>query len=252
MSFTHVKSRLGLTILLIVLGPYVFGQVKPEATEVWEPVPPIIDTSEPGSPPSDAIVLFDGNNLDAWSNYKGEPAQWMVADGVLTIAPGKGVIKTKQVFGDCQLHLEFRTPIEVVGEGQGRGNSGVFLQERYEVQILDNFDNVTYSNGQVGSVYKQHIPLANPSRKPGEWQVYDIIFAAPRFNESGDVLQSAFVTVFLNNVVVQNHVEIQGSTAYIGPPSYRPHDTKQAILLQDHGNPVSFRNIWIRELMTHD
>jgi hypothetical protein len=250
MSFSSVKSRLGLAILLIVLGPYAFGQNKPEDTEVWEPVPPIIDTSEPGSPPSDAIVLFDGTNLEAWTNYKGESAQWMVEEGVLTVAPGKGVIKTKQLFGDCQLHLEFRTPAEVVGEGQGRGNSGVFLQERYEVQILDNFDNVTYSNGQVGSVYKQHIPLANPSRKPGEWQVYDIIFTAPRFDDKGAVLQSAFVTVFLNNVVVQNHVEIQGSTAYIGPPSYKAHGERQALLLQDHGNPISFRNIWIRELKT--
>ena len=242
------KTGFKLALVLLFLGHLVLGQHKPEDTEVWQPVPPVISTGDPEGPPSDAIVLFDGSNLDAWNNYKGESAEWMIEDGVLTVAPGKGVIKTRQAFGDCQLHLEFRTPAEVVGEGQGRGNSGVFLQERYEIQILDNFDNVTYSNGQVGSVYKQHIPLANPSRKPGEWQVYDIIFTAPKFNEQGDLLQPAFVTVLLNGVLVQNHVELQGSTAYIGPPSYRTHGEKEPLLLQDHGNPVSFRNIWIREL----
>lgn len=220
----------------------------PKLTEVWSPVPEMIVPGENGKAPSDAIVLFDGQNLTEWTNEKGENATWTVKDGAMTVAKGSGNIKTKRKFADVQLHIEWRSPSEVESEGQGRGNSGVFLQERYEVQILDSYDNPTYSNGQAGSIYKQHIPLVNASKKPGEWQCYDIIFIAPRFNNDGSLQSPAYATVLHNGVLIQNHVEIKGPTEYIGLPEYKPHNLSESILLQDHGNPVSFRNIWVREL----
>ncbi len=234
----------------------------PESTEIWEPVPPVVTpgTTSPSatgiSAPSDAIVLFDGKNADAWVAVKGySPAAWSTNEGPLkwpiengTMYSTKGfTARSKQEFGDCQLHLEFKTPDKVEGTGQGRGNSGVFLQGRYEIQVLDNYENATYVDGMVGSIYKQAIPLANPSRKPGEWQTYDIIFQAPRFNKSGLMAEPGYVTVLLNGVLVQNHTAIKGTTEYIGYPKVTPHG-KGPILLQDHGNPVGFRNIWIREL----
>jgi hypothetical protein len=221
----------------------------PKATEVWQPVPRLVQTGQPTEAPSDAIRLFDGSNLNNFISSKDSSAAvWTLQkDGSITVAPGKGDIQTKQSFGDCQLHLEFKAPEIVKGEGQGRGNSGVFLQNRYEVQVLDCFQNSTYSNGQTASIYKQHIPLVNACKKPGEWQTYDILYTAPRFNQDGIKTASAYVTVLHNGVVVQNHVEIKGTTEYIGLPQNLAHG-KGPIKLQDHGDLVSFRNIWIREL----
>jgi hypothetical protein len=220
---------------------------RPEDTEVWEPEPSLVTPGPEGTPPSDAIVLFDGTDLSGWTHEDGREAEWTVEDGVMTVAPGTGSIRTRQGFGDVQLHIEWRTPAEIVGEGQGRGNSGVFLMEEYEVQVLDSYENRTYSNGQAGSIYKQHIPMVNASRAPGVWQSYDVVFTAPRFASDGDLVSPAYMTVFHNGVLIQNHVELQGSTVYRGLPEYEAHGDREPILLQDHSNPVSFRNIWVRE-----
>jgi 3-keto-disaccharide hydrolase len=220
----------------------------PTATEVWEPEPAIVTPGDGTGAPSDAIVLFDGSDLSHWQHEDGSDAKWLVNDGAVTVVAGTGTIETRESFADVQLHIEWRTPAEVVGDGQGRGNSGVFLQKLYEVQVLDSFNNRTYSNGQAASIYKQSIPLVNASRGPGEWQTYDIVFRAPRFGSDGSLLKPACVTVLHNGVLVQDHVEIKGPTVYIGEPSYLAHPLRQPLLLQDHGNPVSFRNIWIREL----
>jgi hypothetical protein len=171
-----------------------------------------------------------------------------VEDNAMVVTKGTGEIHTKKPFGDCQLHIEWRTPEKVEGEGQGRGNSGIFLMGRYELQVLDSYQNRTYSNGQAGSIYKQHIPLVNVSKKPGEWQTYDVVFTAPRFNADGTVRSPGRITVLQNGVLVQNNVEIKGSTGHIGMPVYTKHADKESLSLQDHGNPVRFRNIWIREL----
>ncbi|MFW6352246.1 MAG: 3-keto-disaccharide hydrolase [Bacteroidota bacterium] len=219
-----------------------------EVTEVWEPVPEVVTPGVGTSAPSDAIVLFDGSNFDQWEKTDGSEVEWTLGEGAMTVKPKTGDIQTRQGFGDMQLHLEWRTPAEVKGEGQGRGNSGVFLMGRYEIQVLDNYENETYPNGQAASVYKQSIPLVNACRKPGEWQTYDIIFTAPRFNEDGRVLHPARVTVIQNGVLVQNNVEIWGATEFIGLPSYKKHGMKEPLRLQDHGDLVSFRNIWVREL----
>jgi hypothetical protein len=200
----------------------------------------------PGPPPADAIVLFDGTDLSQWQSERGGKAAWEVKDGVATVNK-TGNIATKQSFGDCQLHIEWATPAEVSGEGQGRGNSGVILQGRYELQILDSYQNKTYFNGQAGAVYSQYAPLLNVCRKPGEWQSYDVIFHAPRFDENGNLLKAATITVLQNAVLVQDHVEIKGPTGK-QPTKYIAHSLKQPLVLQDHGNPIRFRNIWIREL----
>jgi hypothetical protein len=219
----------------------------PKVTEVWEPEPKVITPGTNGSAPSDAVVLFDGKNLNQWTDDKGNPSKWTIADGVLTVTPKSGNLKSKQTFGDVQLHLEFRTPAKVEGEGQGRGNSGLFFQERYELQILDSYKNRTYSNGQAGAIYKQHPPLVNASKGPGEWQTYDVIFIAPRFNSDGTLQSKGRMTVFHNGVLIQNNSEIQGTTEYIGKPKVIAHG-KGSIILQDHDNTTSFRNIWVREL----
>ncbi len=221
--------------------------VDPSLTEVWEPEPAKIDPGNAAEAPSDAIVLFDGTDLSEWEGEDGPPA-WEVRDGVLTVVPETGTLRTKRAFGDVQLHLEWRTPTEIVGEGQGRGNSGVYLMDLYEVQILDSYDNRTYSNGQAGSIYKQFIPEVNASRPPGEWQSYDIIFSAPRFDTSGALVRPATMTVLHNGVLIQNHVTLLGPTAYRGEPEYKAHAANLPLTLQDHTNPVSFRNIWVREL----
>lgn len=220
---------------------------KSEVTEIWEPVPGTVETPQ-DEPPSDAIVLFDGTNLDAWESVDGGPAEWTVGDGAFTVARGTGDIRTTESFCDVQLHIEWRSPAETEGyDSQDRGNSGVFLQERYEVQVLDSFENPTYVNGQAASIYKQHIPLVNASREPGEWQSYDIIFKAPIFAEDGSLRSPAYITVLHNGVVVQNHVQVQGPTEWIGYPQYEAHDCAP-ISLQDHDADVSFRNIWVRPL----
>lgn len=217
-------------------------------TEVWEPVPPVVEAYS-NTPPSDAIVLFDGKNLDGWvSANDGTAAKWQILDGALIVAPKAGDIKTTESFCDIQLHIEWRSPELIDGkDGQGRGNSGVFLQERYEVQVLDSYQNKTYPNGQAASVYKQTIPLVNATRAPGIWQTYDIIFVAPKFDEQKTLLAPATVTVLHNGVLVQNHTEIQGPTEWIGHHPYKAHGC-EPLRLQDHGDQVSFRNIWVRKI----
>lgn len=216
-----------------------------EKTEVWEPVPALVQAPANGIP-SDAINLLD-NVSQQWVSVKGGAAAWQMQEGVLTVTPGSGDIKTQESFCDVQLHLEWQTPADFGDKaGQLRNNSGVFLQQRYEVQILDSYNNPTYPNGQAASIYKQSIPLVNASRKPGEWQSYDIIFRAPRF-ENEKLTSPAYITVLHNGVLVQNHVEIQGTTEWIGKPSYKAHGCAP-IQLQDHGDAVSFRNMWLRKL----
>lgn len=224
-------------------------QGDPKLTEYWEPEVKVVTPGKTAAdPPSDAIILFDGKNADAWAAQDNGPAKWKVENGTLTVAAGTGTIHTKQGFGDCQLHIEWRTPAEVKGESQGRGNSGIFLMGRYELQVLDSYNNRTYSNGQAGSIYKQLPPLVNASRGPGEWQTYDVIWTAPRFNEEGVLKSQARITVFHNGVLVQNNAALWGGTQYIGTPTYEKHGDKEPLVLQDHGNPISYRNIWIRPL----
>jgi len=240
--------------IVLVLSLFIVrlcGQDDPKLTEIWTPVPALVTPGINQAPPSDAIVLFNGTTLDAWSTENGSAPNWSVDNGILTVKPGSGAIKTRQAFADCQLHLEWRTPSMVSGNGQSRGNSGVFLQGRYEIQILDSHNNPTYVNGQAGAVYKQHIPEVNASLPPGEWQAYDIIYTAPRFNNDGTIKTPAFVTVLHNGVLVQNHVEIKGGTGHRGQSQYGKHPFQQPLVLQEHKNPVSFRNIWIRELGVH-
>ena len=210
------------------------------------PEPAIVDPpSEPGAPPSDATVLFDGKDLNQWQGGQGE-ALWKVKDGYVEVN-GTGSVKTKEGFGSCQLHVEWAAPAEVKDKAQGRGNSGVMLMGLYEIQVLDSYDNRTYSDGQAGSVYGQTPPLVNACRKPGEWQSYDIIFEAPKY-EGREVVSPAYVSVIHNGVVVQHRTKIEGRVAHKDPPKYLPHEDKLPLVLQDHGNPVRFRNIWIRPL----
>ena len=242
-----MKKSLLFVAFFICINQIFAQNMKPKDTEVWEPEPEVVTPGEGVAPPSDAIVLFNGTNLDNWENSKGGEAEWKVEDGAMITVKGKGSIRTKEVFGDCQLHIEWRTPSEVKGEGQGRGNSGVFLQGIYEVQVLDSYDNRTYPNGQAASIYKQTMPLVNACKPPGIWQTYDIIYKAPVFNDDGTVKSPAYVTVIQNGILVQNNTEIKGDTPNIGLPKYTKHGDGP-LLLQDHSNPVSFRNIWIRTL----
>jgi hypothetical protein len=207
---------------------------------IW-PEPPVVDPGPSGGVPSDAIVLFDGKSLDGWQGGD----KWKIEDGV-AISSG-GTITSKQSFGDCQLHVEFATPAEVKGSGQGRGNSGLYLMGRYEVQILDSYDNSTYFDGQCAAIYKEQPPTVNACRKPGEWQSYDIVFTAPRFQADGALASPGYVTVLHNGLVVHNHFELLGGTSYTEPPKYSAHAEKEPMQIQFHGNPVRFRNIWIRE-----
>ncbi|MBK97354.1 MAG: hypothetical protein CL672_01010 [Balneola sp.] len=244
--------------------------ITPESTELYVDLAKISPGLTAQMPPSDATVLFDGTDLAKWqamqlrvagdmpgilksiADYEPgkvtQPAQWKVADGIMTVEPGTGAIETKRHFGDMQLHLEWNAPVAEEKSGQGYSNSGVFFMGLYEVQILNSYKNTTYNNGQASSVYKQHIPLVNASRAPGQWQSYDIIFMAPRFSEKGSLISPVRLTVFHNGVLVQNNVELLGPTTYIGASHYTPHPEKMPLALQDHGDPVQFRNIWIREL----
>ncbi len=207
--------------------------------------PNVITPGQAGSAPSDAVVLFDGKDMSRWNGAE----NWKVADGAVIAGPGQ--VTSKDVFGDCQVHIEWMSDIKAKGSGQGRSNSGVFLMGIYEVQVLDSYENETYFDGQCGAIYKQSPPLVNACRKPGEWQSYDIIWTAPRF-EDGKLVSPAYVTVLHNGVLVQNHFELLGDTPYNRAPEYRPHGDKGPIALQYHGNPVQFRNIWVRELKELD
>lgn len=229
---------------------------KPEDTELWSPEPAVVVPGPYAASaiPSDAIVLFDGKHLREWVSVKdGGPAKWTVGDNVVTVRRGAGNIETRRRFTDYQLHLEWRVPRTIVGTGQGRGNSGLFMASTgkgdagYELQILDSYRNKTYANGQAGSIYKQFPPLVNAMRPPGEWQTYDVIWLAPRFNPDGTLSRPASATVFHNGVLIQNQAVLAGETLYIGRPAYHAHGPSP-IKLQDHGDPVSFRNIWVREL----
>jgi hypothetical protein len=225
--------------------------------DVDRPAPPIItpgtfSTAEtPGQPPSDAIVLFDGTaaSMANWTDTRGNASKWVFRDGYIESVRGAGYIQSKQQFGSCQLHVEFATPSRVTGTSQGRGNSGVFLQGQYEVQVLDSYDNKTYPDGQCGALYGRAVPLVNACRKPGEWQAYDIIYHRPLFDKDGKVTRKATFTVFQNGVLIQDHVELQAGTGWISEhvlTDYVPHGDKGPLQLQDHNNPVRFRNIWLR------
>ncbi len=219
----------------------------PKATEDWSRRPTIVQSLKSSSDiPSDAIILLNQDQVN-WTKKDGMPTDWTFEKGVLTVKPGSGDIISKASFEDCHLHLEWRSPLIVKGEGQGRGNSGIFLQSRYEIQILDNYNNETYYNGQAGAVYKQHPPLANACAKTGDWNTYDIIYKAPVFDLNGYKVSSGYVTVIHNGIVIQNNTEIVGTTEYIGFPKQVLHGGAPFIL-QDHGDLVSFRNIWVRRL----
>lgn len=233
-------------------------QMKPEQTEFYSPVPPVVTPgATPGAPPSDAVILFDGKSLDEWVNVKDTTAcSWVLHDGMMTVNKATGDIMTKKSFGSYQMHIEYQIPADITGSGQARGNSGIFLAALpwgaggYELQVLDNYNNKTYTNGQVGSMYKQAAPLANACRPPGEWQAYDIIWNAPQFAANGQLISPAHVTVLHNGVLVENNFTLLGDTPYIGYPSYHPHGPAP-IKLQAHGDPskpISYRNIWVRPL----
>jgi hypothetical protein len=235
-------------------------KAKPQDTEFYTPVPPVVTPGETNTKaPSDAIVLFDGKDLSQWvsTNDRSKPATWKVSNGAFTVDKSAGNIETKKAFSNYQLHLEWQIPANITGEGQARGNSGLFLasigkgDDGYELQILDAYNNKTYTNGTAGSIYKQTTPLVNPAKKPGEWQTYDVIWTAPTFNADSTVKTPAKVTVLFNGVLVQNNFELQGPTQYIGKAAYRKAHGAAPIKLQSHGDksePISFRNIWIREL----
>ena len=243
MKRSIISSVAGAALLGCWLTSHVLAQEYLSGIE-WAR-PQVIDPGPPHGPPADAVVLFDGTDMSKWNGAD----KWIVKDGCVT--SGEGQITSTDVFGDCQLHIEWAAAEKVEGSGQGRSNSGVFLMGRYEVQVLDSFDNETYYDGQCGAIYKQHPPLVNVCRKPGEWQTYDIIWKAPQFKD-GKLVSPAFITVLQNGVVVQNHFELEGDTPYDRPPAYEPHEDKGPIGLQYHGNPVRFRNIWVRELKEVD
>lgn len=252
------RTRLVAPVLVLAMlagaADAAAGQQSPFHFEIHDedrPAPPVVDpgtTGTPGQPPSDAVVLFDGSDLSAWESVEGGEAAWQVEDGYLEVVPGTGDIRTKEGFGDVQLHVEWSAPDPPVGEGQDRGNSGIFLMGRYEVQVLDSYANETYPDGQAAAIYGQHPPSVNAMRPPGEWQVYDIVFHRPRFDEGGELIRPATVTVLHNGILVQDHVELTGPTAHRARPPYAAHPRRLPISLQDHGHPVRFRNIWLREL----
>ena len=263
MQSFNFRAAFSAIVLAFISTGALFAQAKtpaparmaPEMTEFWEPEVKVV---KPGkttpiafiTAPADAIVLFDGKDLSQWVHQDGSAAKWEVKNGVFTVSKGTGDIQTKEVFNDFQLHIEWMVPVNISGESQARGNSGIFLQGRYEVQVLDNYNNRTYANGQAGSIYKQTAPLRNAMRAPGDWNEYDIIYTAPRFNEDSSLFSPARVTVIHNGIVIQNNTIITGHTPYIGLPKYSFHG-RGPIKLQDHGDPsapLSFRNIWIRHL----
>ena len=249
-----------LMTLVVMSLTSVYAQGHAENSNEWRihdwerPRPPIITPptqstqQQTGTAPSDAIVLFDGKDLANWRAMDGGAAKWIVKDGYMESVKGAGYVRTLQGFGNCQLHIEFMTPTPTQGSSQGRGNSGVFLMGKYEVQVLDSYDNVTYADGQCSALYGQYPPQVNVSRKPGEWQSYDIVFKAPKFDDAGEVVRPATITVFQNGVLTQDHVELLGPTNWCSRTPYSWHPEKLPLSLQDHGNPVRYRNIWVREL----
>jgi len=261
-----------LLLFSLLIMDSVFAQITdPKETEIWKPEPQKVTPGIGEAPPSDALILFDGKDLSQWqkpqfkfekgtvkemkadidaldSEYKNPVADWNVVDGQIIVKPSTGAIETKEKFQDFQLHIEWVSPEDKGKEGQTYSNSGVFMMGLYEIQILNSYANQTYSNGQAGSIYKQHIPLVNASRKPGEWQLYDIVFTAPRFTEKGELISPAKVTAFHNGVLIQNNVELEGPTAFIGKSFYFKHPAEMPLRLQDHGDLVRYRNIWIRKL----
>jgi len=238
---------------LPTLWPGAAGSVL-EDSRHFTAAPPVVQPGTPGTPehpgrpPSDAIVLFDGKDLSPWCSLDGSPPKWTARDGCLECVKDSGYIRTLQNFGDCQLHIEWAAPAPPKGQGQGRGNSGVFLMGLYEVQVLDSHGNATYADGYAGAIYAQYPPLANAALPAGQWQTYDIIFTRPRFNENGELVSPARLTVLHNGVLVQNHAALSGPTGWMKRAPYRPHPDKLPLSLQDHGNPVRYRNIWIRDL----
>jgi 3-keto-disaccharide hydrolase len=258
-QFAAIAALVAAAWPLVAQTPASKPPMKPEDTEIWKPVPRIVTPGRANADPSsDAIVLFDGKNADEWlTAADNSPAKWKVANGVLTVVKSAGDIRTKRSFTNYQLHIEWRIPENVTGKDQARGNSGVYLAAvrnfGYELQVLDSYHNETYVNGQAGSIYKQFPPLVNAMRKPGEWQVYDVVWTAPTFTPNGALATPAYVTAFHNGVLIQDHVALRGDTKYIGRPEYRAHGPAP-ILLQAHGDPsppISFRNIWVRELPAH-
>lgn len=251
MNHPSKTSRLEHSSVKLIVCPLIFSTLLGYCANVgadeylngikWAS-PPVIDPGETNhSPPSDATVLFDGTDMSAWKNAE----TWTVSDGI--VAVGSKKIESKEEFGDCQLHVEWSAPTPAKGKGQGRGNSGIFLMNRYEIQILDSFDNVTYHDGQAGAIYKQTPPSVNAMRQPGQWNTYDIFWTAPRFDESGSLVSPAYITAVHNGVLILNHFELKGDTPYNRAPKYTAHSPKGPIGIQDHGNPVKFRNIWVRE-----
>lgn len=246
-------NRRALHVLSIVAGPVLALPLAVDAQQ-WSvhdldrPVPSIIDPGPPGSPPSDAVVLFGGKDLSQWRMKSGEAAKWRIDSGYVEITPGSGDLVTIRPFGDCQLHLEWATPAPPAGEGQDRGNSGVFLMGRYEVQVLDSYRSRTYADGQAAAIYGQFPPMVNVSRPPGEWQEYDLVFRRPRFGRDGKLVSPARLTVFHNGVLVHDDVELTGAAAHREAARYSAHPDRLPLVLQDHGSPVRYRNIWLREL----
>ena len=257
------SPKLALSFLAMAIPALVAQQAsdrpRPQDTEVWAPEPPVVTPGTDDSvAPSDAVVLFDGHDLDQWvaaADHQ-SPAGWVVENGIATVSKKAGNMETRRTFKDYQLHLEYRIPEDIAGSGQARGNSGLFLastgkgDKGYELQILDSYNNKTYVNGMAGSVYKQYAPLANACRQPGSWQTYNVVWTAPRFNADGSLQSPARLVAFFNGVLVQNDVTLQGETLYIGKPSYVAYD-RAPIKLQAHpdgSKPISFRNIWVREL----
>jgi len=246
-----------ISAMQLAWAPPCFAQPDPN----WidhdrnRPQPPVVAPAtastqeQAGKAPSDATVLFDGKDLSKWVSMDGTPTKWITRDGYMECVKGSGYIRTLENFGDCQLHIEWATPVPGEGKGQGRGNSGVFLgRTRYEIQVLDSYESVTYADGGAGAIYGQYPPLVNACRPPGQWQTYDIVYTAPRFDAEGKLLSPARLTVFHNGVLIQNNVELTGPTDWLDRAPYQAHPEKQPISLQDHGNPVRFRNIWVREL----
>ena len=251
MTNLRILALAGLLLLGALARAGSDGRQDWDIHDMNRPIPPVVDPGPAGPPspaPADAVVLFDGKDLAQWEDMKGNPAGWKISDGFMEVVAKTGSIRTRKGFGDCQLHVEWATPAVVSGEGQGRGNSGVFLMDSYEVQVMDSYNNRTYADGQAAAIYGQFPPLVNACRPPGEWQSYDIVFRAPRFGPDGSLLKPARMTVHHNGFLVHDNAELTGPTAHKARPPYKAHPDKLPISLQDHGNPTRYRNIWLREL----